>query len=138
VIKVLACTGVLRLIQTELDRVISAMQSGSSVDLPKINATPERSIIAGNFSNPYAAAKALAALKIAESVASVTSKGCFAEQDPAKYINLVAAGHEMMRAAAHLADTARELEKSGDNVMRTPHASSGAQLEKRQLAAKPA
>jgi len=138
VIKILACTGVLRLIQTELDRVIDAMKSGAAAALPRVNATPEKSVIAGEFSNPYAAAKALAALKISESVAAVTSKGCFVEQDPEKYIGLVAAGHEMLRAAARLADEARELEKSADSVLRTPHASNGDRLTKRKLGEKPA
>lgn len=138
VIKVLATTGVLRLIQNELDAVIAAMKSGATPELPKINATPEKSVAAGGFANPYAAAKALAALKIAESVAATTSKGCFVEQDPAQYITLVAAGHEMIRAAARLADEAREIEKAGDSVMRTPHASNGARLSKSRLADKPA
>ncbi len=138
VIKVLASTGVLRLIQNELDAVIAAMKSGATPELPQINATPEKSVTAGGFANPYAAAKALAALKITENVAATTSKGCFAEQDPAKYITLVAAGHEMIRAAARLADEAREIEKAGDSVMRTPHASNGERLSKSRLADKPA
>lgn len=138
VIKVLAATGVLRLIQNELDRVIGELKSGDTADMPKLNVTPEKAITASEFTNPYAAAKALAALKVAESVAAVTSKGCFAEQDPTKYITLVAAGHEMIRAAAQLADEARELEKSGDTLARTPHSSSGARLSKVKLADKPA
>jgi len=137
VIKVLATCGVFRLIQHELDRVIGELKAGKPANLPKINATPEKAIVAGEFSNPYAAAKALAALKVSENVAAVTSKGCFAEQDPAKYITLVAAGHEMIRAAARLADEARELEKSGDSVARTPHASNGERLSKLRLADKP-
>ncbi len=138
VIKVLAATGVLRLIQNELDRVIEELKANTTVDMPKINVTAEKAVIAGEFANPYAAAKALAALKVAESVAAVTSKGCFVEQDAAKYITLVAAGHEMMRAAARLADEARELEKSGDSVLRTPHSGAGARLHKTHLADKPA
>jgi methylenetetrahydromethanopterin dehydrogenase len=94
-------------------------------------------VIAGEFGNPYAGAKALAALKVAESVAAVTSKGCFAEQDAAKYITLVAAGHEMMRSAARLADEARELEKSEDSLVRTPHSSEGVRLSKSRLGDKP-
>jgi methylenetetrahydromethanopterin dehydrogenase len=129
VIKVLATCGVFRLIQHELDRVIGELKAGKPANLPKINATPEKAIVAGEFSNPYAAAKALAALKVSENVAAVTSKGCFAEQDPAKYITLV--------AAARLADEARELEKSGDSVARTPHASNGERLSKLRLADKP-
>lgn len=137
VIKVLASAGVIRLIQSELDRVIGELKSGATADMPKIIVTAEKAVMAGEFANPYARAKALAALKVAESVASVTSEGCFAEQDPAKYITLVAAGHEMMRAAARLADEARELEKSEDTLVRTPHSSDGARLSKSRLGDKP-
>jgi methylenetetrahydromethanopterin dehydrogenase len=137
VIKVLAATGVLRIIQNELDRVIGELQGGGAAQLPRLNVTAEKAVIAGEFSNPYAAAKSLATLQIAESVAAVTAKGCFVEQDPDKYITLVAAGHEMMQAAARLADEARELEKSGDTLVRTPHARSGARLSKSKLGAKP-
>lgn len=137
VIKVLASTGVLRLIQTELDRVIGELQSGAVPAMPRLNVTPEKAVAAGEFANPYAAAKALGALKIAESVAAVTSKGCFVEQDPAKYITLVAAGHEMMRMAARLADEAREFEKSGDTLIRTPHSNAGTRLTKFRLGEKP-
>lgn len=138
VIRVLAATGVLRLIQSELDRVIAELKAGGAVEMPKVNATPEKAVVAGGFTNPYAAAKALAALKVSESVAAVTSKGCFVEQDASNYITLVAAGHEMMRAAARLADEAREIEKSGDSLLRTPHASGGESLSKFRLADKPA
>jgi methylenetetrahydromethanopterin dehydrogenase len=51
---------------------------------------------------------------------------------------MVAAGHELMRAAARLADEAREIEKAGDTVLRTPHSASGAVLRKTALDAKPA
>lgn len=137
VIKVLASTGVLRLVQNELDRVISDLEAGTTPRMPKLHVTPEKAVTAGEFSNPYAAAKALAALKVAELVATVTAEGCFTEQDPTKYITLVAAGHEMMRVAAHLADEARELEKAGDTLVRTPHSSTGVRLTKSRLADKP-
>ncbi len=138
VIKVLAVTGVLRLIQTELDRVIEELKADGTADMPKVNLTAEKAVTAAGFANPYAAAKALAALKVSESVAAVTTKGCFVEQDADKYITLVAAGHEMIRAAARLADEARELEKSGDSVLRTPHSSEGKTLSKVRLGDKPA
>ena len=137
VIKVLASCGVLRFIQNELDAVINALKAGETLPLPKANVTAEKAITAGGFSNPYAASKALGALKITESVAAVTSKGCFVEQDAEKYITLVAAGHEMMRTAANLADQARELEKSSDSLLRTPHSTSGEPLSKTNLKAKP-
>lgn len=138
VIKVLASCGVFRFIQNELDNVIGALKSAEPLPLPKANVTAEKAITAGGFNNPYAAAKALGALKITESVAAVTSKGCFVEQDADKYITLVAAGHEMMRTAAALADQARELEKSSNSVLRTPHSASGEPLNKTKLGEKPA
>jgi methylenetetrahydromethanopterin dehydrogenase len=42
-----------------------------------------------------------------------------------------------MRAAARLADEARELEKAGDTVSRKPHARSGELMTKTRLLAKP-
>ena len=50
---------------------------------------------------------------------------------------LLAAAHEMMRAAGRLADEARELEKGGDKVMRKPHFNDGTLGEKRNLIEKP-
>lgn len=138
VIKVLAATGALRAMQQELDRVIEQMKDGQTAEMPTLTITAQRAINAGNFQNPYAAAKAYAALSIAEGVAAVTTKGCFVEQDSDKYVTMVSAGHEMLRMAALLADQARELEKSNDTVSRTPHAASGAGLHKSALAAKPA
>lgn len=138
VIKILAGTGVLRAVQNELDRVIEGLKSGDQPALPTITLNAEKAINAGGFSNPYAAAKAYAALSVAEAVAGVTTKGCFVEQDSEKYITLVTAGHEMLRTAARLADEARELEKGADSVLRTPHATSGAPLSKKALGEKPA
>ncbi|MCC6708541.1 MAG: F420-dependent methylenetetrahydromethanopterin dehydrogenase [Gammaproteobacteria bacterium] len=138
VIKVLAGCGVLRAIQNALDMVIDTMKSGAKAELPRITITAEMALSAAEFANPYAAAKAYAALTIAEAVAGVTTRGCFMEQDPAQYITLVSAGHEMMRSAAQLADAAREIEKDNDTVLRTPHAASGQARRKTGLADKPA
>lgn len=138
VIRLLAATGAYRIVQVELDRVIEGMKAGETPQLPSMTVTAEKAVEAGAFANPYAAAKAYAALKIAESVAAVTTKACFVEQDPASYIPLVAAGHEMMRAAAKLADEARELEKGNDSVTRTPHAANGTMRNKVALLKKPA
>ena len=73
----------------------------------------------------------------AEAVSAVTADGCFKEQDATRYVQMVAAGHEMMRAAARLADEARELEKGADSVLRTPHAASGEARRKTRLGDKP-
>ena len=138
VIKVLAACGVMRAVQNELDRVIETMRSGAKPALPNITVSAEMALAAAEFANPYAAAKAYAALTIAEAVAAVTTRGCFMEQDPAQYITLVSAGHEMMRSAAQLADAAREIEKDNDSVLRTPHAASGQARRKTGLGDKPA
>lgn len=138
VIRVLAACGVLRAIQQELDRVIEALKAGDEPALPGMTLNAEKAVEAGGFGNPYAAAKAYAALTIAEAVAGLTTRGCFVEQDAAKYVPLVAAGHEMLRSAALLADEARELEKGNDSVLRTPHAANGAPRSKTRLQVKPA
>lgn len=138
VIKILAATGVLRVVQRALDEVITALKAGTVPALPTLTVSAEMAIEAAGFANPYAAAKAHAALSIAEAVAGVTTRGCFVEQDPAVYVTLVASGHEMLRAAARLADEAREIEKQNDSVLRTPHAASGDTRSKRRLADKPA
>lgn len=137
VIRVLAATGVLRLIQQELDRVIETLKQDGNPALPTLTVTPDRAVQAGGFGNPYGAAKAYAALAMAEAVSGVTAEGCFKEQDPARYVQMVAAGHEMMRAAARLADEARELEKGNDSLLRTPHAASGEPRRKIRFDARP-
>ncbi len=137
VIKVLAASGALRLIQTELDRVIESLKRQEAPKLPTLTVTPEKAVAAGGFGNPYGAAKAYAALAIAEAVSAITADGCFKEADPARYVQMVAAGHEMMRSAARLADEARELEKGNDSILRTPHAASGAARRKTRLHDKP-
>lgn len=137
VIRVLAATGVLRLVQHQIDRLIGDLREGRTPQFPTLTVTPDKAVAAGDFGNPYAAAKAYAALTIAEGVSAVTADGCFREQDPARYVRMVAAGHEMMRTAARLADEARELEKGADSLARTPHAANGAILRKTALDAKP-
>jgi len=137
VIKVLSATGVFRLIQTEVDRVLDEIERGEKPKLPHIVVTAERAVEAGNFQNPYAKSKAMAALFIAEKVAEVDVKGCFMEKESSKYIPLVTSAHEMMRVAARLADQARELEKSNDTVFRTPHSKDGKILLKTELLKKP-
>lgn len=137
IIKILSICGVTRLIQTELDRVIDEINAGNALQMPKIVAAAETAVASAQFSSPYAQAKAIAALSIAESVAKLTMKGCFKEKASANYIPLVAAGHEMMRAAAQLADEAREIEKTNDTVLRTPHTSAGKCVRKDKLLDKP-
>ena len=137
VIKVLSITGVIRCLQMELGRVITDLKAGNTPEMPKLVAEAEQVVESAGFSNPYAAAKAIAALLMSESVAKMTTRACFKEKDPQVYIPLVAAGHELMRAAAQLADEAREIEKYSDSVQRTPHTSSGEIKYKTKLAEKP-
>ena len=137
VIKVLAATGVTRYIQLAIDKVVSDIKQGNAPEMPTLVADAETVVSQAGFSNPYAAAKAIAALSIAETVAKLTTKGCFMVKDAEKYIPLVTAGHEVLRAAVMLADEAREIEKSMDTVNRTPHSSNGETRQKNKLADKP-
>ncbi len=137
VIKVLAVTGVIRYIQTALDDIVNELKQGHTPEMPKLVANAEDVVSQAGFSNPYAAAKAIAALTIAETVAKLTTRGCFMVKEVEKYIPLVAAGHEALRAAVMLADEAREIEKSIDSVNRTPHGTAGETRQKSRLADKP-
>lgn len=136
-IKVFSCTGIIRYLQSELDSITESLKAGTEVNLPRVTLTIEMALEAAGFTNPYAYAKAYASLKMAESVADVTSKACFKDDDPKIYVPAVAAAHELLRAAARLADEAREIEKQADKVLRTPHSSSGKALKKVQLHDKP-
>jgi methylenetetrahydromethanopterin dehydrogenase len=138
VIKVLAATGVTRYIQVAIDKVVSEIKQGNTPEMPTLVADAESVVSQAGFSNPYAAAKAIAALTMSETVAKLTTKACFMEKEAEKYIPLAAAGHEVLRAAVMLADEAREIEKSIDMVNRTPHSSSGETRQKNKLADKPA
>lgn len=138
VIRVLAITGAFSVIYHEIDSVIEQIKRGEKPELPRIVINKETAVNSLNFKNPYAQAKALAAYDIACKVADLNVEGCFKLQEPEKYIPIVAAAHEMMRYAAKLADEARELEKTGDTVLRKPHKKSGEILKKTALAEKPA
>lgn len=137
IIKVLAATGAYRLIQHVIGDVISAVENGDEIELPKLVITAEKAVEAGNFENPYAKAKAIAAYEMASAVANLDTKGCFMVQDHEQYIPLVAAAHEMASAAAKLAVEAREIEKSNDSLSRTPHMGDGCIGNKCNLMEKP-
>jgi len=133
VIKVLAATGVVRLLQVELDKVINSLKAGEKPSLPKIVVDKEVATKYAEYRNPYAKAKAMAAYEIAVKVADLTSEGCFKIKERDRYIPILAAAHEIMRYAAELADEAREIEKYGDTLVRTPHSSDGTILFKEKL-----
>jgi len=140
VLKVLSLTGVSRLVKEELDKVIAqvdAGKSGKELELPHILVTPEKCTERMNFTNPYARAKAMAAAHIASKVPDLTFKACFVYKDIEDIVLAAAAGHEMMRIAARLAEESREIEKTLDEVSRMPHARSGETLSKMKLYEKP-
>ena len=135
VLKVLAVVGSLRVVAEELDRAISS--PGPEGYLPRKVVSESRSLAKAGFKNPYARAKAATAFNLVTQAAQVNYKGCFVERDPKKFMRMVATAHEMVRAADRIADEAREIEKSSDSVLRTPHSRSGATLKKRSLNEKP-
>ena len=139
--KVLSACGPVRLIQEEIDKVIdqvAAGKSGKDLELPYILGSPDKCVERGCFENPYAKAKALAALHMANTVAAINFPACFMLKEVEKVALTAAAGHEMMGAAAVLAREAREIEKSNDTLFRNPHAKDGKQLAKTKLLDKPA
>jgi methylenetetrahydromethanopterin dehydrogenase len=138
VIQVLATTGAFRAVQLALDEVIASIAAGKAPTLPTLVVNATRAVAAGYFTNPYARVKAMAAYEMAAAVAEIAVKGCFKQKEHAKYIPTVASAHEMMRSAALLADEARELEKYGDSVHRSPHFDDGTVGTKHKLGDKPA
>mgnify|MGYP002476498669 CR=1 FL=1 len=105
--------------------------------LPTILATPEKCAERMHFSNPYARAKAVGALYMAQAVASIDAAACFRLKELEAIALAAAAGHEVMRAAGRLADESRELEKANDSVSRHPHARTGELMNKTRLLEKP-
>lgn len=135
-LKVLSVCGSVRLVQEELDGAMASIIAGSP-KLPAILSTPEKCTERMDFKNPYARAKAIGALHMAQTVAGIDAAACFRLKELDRIALTTAAGHEVMRAAARLADEAREMEKSMDSVSRRPHARSGAILKKTGLLDKP-
>lgn len=137
IIKVLAATGVLRLIHQEIDRVIAVLKEGLAVRLPRLLIDIETIRDNSDFTNPYAKAKAMAAYQIVSKIPEINTKACFMEKESEKYIPLVACTHEMAQAAAKLAEEAREIEKYSDTLARKPHSKIGEPLTKTKLMQKP-
>jgi len=136
ILKVLAETGALRLVQKTIDDVIAQAEAGA-IELPKLIVTAEKAAEAGGFANSYAKAKAIAAYEMAGSVANLDMKGCFMTKGFENFIPLVAAAHEIAACAAKLAQEAREIEKANDTVLRTPHMKEGNPGYKTDLISKP-
>ncbi|MGP8330040.1 MAG: F420-dependent methylenetetrahydromethanopterin dehydrogenase [Methanosarcinaceae archaeon] len=138
--KVLSTCGAVRLIQEAFDDVAAqadAGKSGKDLKLPHILAKPEKCIESAGFDNPYAKAKGLAALHMADKVAQINFPACFMMKDIEQVTLTTATAHEMMRAAAQLAIDAREIEKSNDTVFRQPHSKKGHLMTKTKLYEKP-
>ena len=135
--KVLAITGVYRIVYQEIDKVIYAIEAGLPTVLPKLVIDIATIRDLALFSNPYAKAKAIAAYGMAEKLADIDVQACFIEKEGDKYIPLVAAAHEVAQAAARLAEEAREIEKYNDSVLRKPHAKDGKLKTKTKLMMQP-
>ena len=133
IIKVLAITGVYRILHQEIDKLIDAIKNNQSTALPRlvidVNTIRDRS----DFINPYARSKAMAAYELTEKIAEVNFQACFVEKDSEKYIPLVASAHEIAQVAARLAEEAREIEKCGDSLVRRPHSKEGKLKAKTRL-----
>jgi methylenetetrahydromethanopterin dehydrogenase len=136
VIRVLAITGVFRLIHTEIDKVIEQIENGEKPELPQVIVNKERALAYGGFENPYAHAKAMASFEAARRVANLSTEGCFKIEERERYIPIVAAAHELMRQAAIMADEAREVEKVNDSVERVVHFRKGDLRKKTKLLSK--
>lgn len=131
--KVLAITGVYRIVQTEIDKAIYAIEAGQAPTLPKLVIDVSFVRDSSVLSNPYATAKAMAAYGMAEKVAEINALACFVEKENEKYVPLVASAHEIAQTAARLAEEAREIEKYNDSVLRKPHAKDGRLKNKTKL-----
>lgn len=136
VLKILAVTGVIRLLQTELGKVVDSVKRNKEY-LPRIVVDAAEALEYSGIENPAAREKAIEAYTSAIEAGKLNVRGCFMERDPDKYIPLVAEAHELIRRAANLADEAREIEKRENNVLRTPHYKDGRILIKRRLLEKP-
>jgi methylenetetrahydromethanopterin dehydrogenase len=138
-VKVLALTGAFRKLQLALDAVVDQVKAGKSgkdLVLPKIVMTSAKAV-EGEFTNPYAHAKALAAHEMSEAVAGINVRGCFMTKGHENYTPIVTAAHELMRQAMLLCEEAREMEKAVDGVIRKPHKADGTIVEKTALISKP-
>lgn len=133
VMNVLSITGVFRLIHEEVDKVIDAINLNQSYKLPQIVVDVMEAIKRADFKNPYARSKAIAAYYIAQQVSDINIKACFETKNPQVYIPLVNAAHEMIETASNLVTEAREIEKTNNTVLRSPHKRDGSIIYKESL-----
>lgn len=135
IIRVLSGTGVVRYIVGLLDGAIERIKSGTlgSDDLPRIVITARTVAKMGYYRNPYALAKAMAAYRMAETVAAIDFEACFKLKEERDYVLMACTAHEVLAAAARLVDEAREIEKGNDTVLRTSHSKGGTVTERSGL-----
>ncbi|NHI92385.1 MAG: F420-dependent methylenetetrahydromethanopterin dehydrogenase [Candidatus Lokiarchaeota archaeon] len=136
-IRVLAGTGVVKLIASAIEDVITALKDGQTPKLPQVVITWVKATTAANFGNPYAQNKAMAAFQACVAVADMNVDACFKTKGREDYMPKVGAAHELLRHAAKLVDEARELDKGMNKVYRAPHDTDGKLLSKMDFAAKP-
>jgi methylenetetrahydromethanopterin dehydrogenase len=135
-LKVLAGTGALRLIQTELGKTVDALKQGNKY-LPRVVVSAEKAVEHANYRDSSAKQKAVTAYNMAVEVGGMNVRGCFMEKDPATYIQTVAEAHAKLKEAAILVDEARDIERANDTLYRTPHSTDGRILRKTKLMEKP-
>ena len=131
-IKVLAATGAFRALHEEIDRLIESAKK-KRISLPKLIVDKEVAVNHGEFSNPYAKAKAMASFGMANLVGELSVEGAYRVKERERYLTIVASAHELMRKAALLADQAREIEKSSDSVARHVHIPDGSLKKKKRF-----
>ncbi len=137
IIKVLAITGIYKIMLQEIDRVIYELKKDLTPKLPRLILDSDEIMERSDFKNPYARAKAMAAYELTKKVAEINVRACFTEKEKEKYIPLVACTHEIAQAAARLAEEAREIEKYSDTLIRRPHSKEGKLGVKEKLMEKP-
>jgi len=133
VIKVLAITGVFRIIHQEIDKIIYSIKEELIPQLPRLVIDTDTIRDRSDFRNPYARAKAMAAYELTKKVAEINTKACFMEKEKEKYIPLVVCAHEIVQMAAKIAEEAREIEKYSDTLVRKPHSKDGRLKVKEKL-----
>jgi methylenetetrahydromethanopterin dehydrogenase len=133
VIRILAATGVYRMVYQEIDRLVHTLKEGSRLTLPKLVIDTDSIRDNSDFHNPYAKAKAMAAYELTKKVAEINTRACFVEKEMQKYLPLVACSHEIVQVAAQLSEDAREIEKYADTLARKPHSRKGKLKTKTKL-----
>jgi len=137
ILKVLAITGVLRMLHQEIDRLVAILKEGSLLTLPRLIVDTDVIRDNSDFQNPYAKAKAMAAYELTKKIAEIDTRACFIEKEREKYLPLVACAHEIAQIAAKLAEEAREIEKYSNTLARKPHSKKGEPLSKTKLTLPP-